>query len=112
MPTFAQPKIEELELPSSTPDDKAIVKVDTTVYGGMAEDMFDETGSLSGPVSSVLAAAIKEWNFTDIDGTPVPITRENIRRLGPADFNFLSEKVVAKLNVIATAQVGADEKKD
>lgn len=111
MPSFAKSDIQEFELPSSTEDDKAIVKVDMTVTGGMAEDMFDETGQLSKPVSSILAGSIKEWNFTDESGSVAQITTDNIRRLPPEDFNFLSEQIMPKLNVIATAQVSSSEKK-
>lgn len=111
MPSFAKADIQEFELPSSTPDDKALASVDLTVYGGQAEDIFDSAGQLKRPVSSILAGAIKSWNFVDDSGAIAPITTDNVRRLSPEDFNFLSEKVLPKLNVVATAQVQPAEKK-
>lgn len=111
MPSFAKSDIQEFELPSSTPEDKALASLDLTVYGGQAEDIFDSAGQLKRPVSSILAGAIKSWNFVDDAGNPAPITSDNVRRLSPEDFNFLSEKILPKLNVVATAQVKPAEKK-
>lgn len=112
MPYFPEENLQEFELPSSTPDDKAIVTIDLTVYGGMAEDVFDENGQVHAPASSIISNAIKSWNFTDRAGNIVPITRDTVRKLSPEDFNFISEKIMPQLGVSAKAQVTAVEKKD
>lgn len=107
MVKLIQEKIEKLTMPSG-----ATVEVDTAVSGGLAEDIFDEQGQMKAPVSSILYSLIKSWDYEDGEGNIEPITHAKIRRLPPQDFNYLSERIMPQLGVIAEAQVSPAEKKD
>lgn len=111
MPQLRESEIESFELPSSTPDDKAIVEIDMTITGGVAED-YNMSQDKGAAASRILASAIKSWNFTDKDGQVVPITSETVRRLDVADWGFLAEKFFTKIGVEISAQaVPTDEQK-
>lgn len=111
MPQLAESNIEEIKLPSSETD-PVIVVVDLTANGGMAEDVYGSDGRPSKPVSGILANAIKSWNLTKPDGSPEPITQENVRRLDPTDFGYLAGKLFDKLDVsVKTQPISTDEKK-
>ncbi|WP_425005777.1 hypothetical protein [Mycolicibacterium sp. S3B2] len=107
MVKLIEERVEKLKMPSG-----ATVELDTAVTGGMAEDMFDERGQLKAPVSTILSNQIRSWDYEDGHGSIAEINQKNIRRIPPADFNFLAEKVMAPLGMIAEAQVLPDEKKD
>lgn len=107
MVKLVKESIEKLTMPSG-----AQVAVDTAVSGGLAEDIFDERGQMKAPVSSILYSLIKSWDYEDDEGKVEEITQAKVRRLPPADFNFLSEKIMPQLGIIAEAQVSTDEKKD
>ncbi len=110
MPTFKEEALETITLPSSA-DDPVIVTVDATITGGTAEDIYGD-GVGNAPISKLLTSAIREWNVTDKDGSPLPITQDNVRRMDPKDFSFLGEKLFGSLNVAIEAKaVSSAEKK-
>lgn len=43
-----------------------------------------------------LARRIVEWNFTEADGTPVPINYDTISRLPKEDFDYLANQDLVK----------------
>lgn len=110
MPQLVGSNIVELELPSSTEDDKAIVTIDLGIDGGVAEDMY--RGSAGGRTSHVLATIIKDWNFEDEEGNKAEITPEAVRRLPAIDYMFLSNKVFDKLHMTVSAEAVPEPKKD
>lgn len=91
--------IKQLFLPSTatqadgtpTPDDqKAWVKLD--VGENLVADLEalndnDKNSTVSRV--RVLASRIKEWNFTNPEGQPEPITFENVCKLDPNDLTYL-----------------------
>lgn len=111
MPKLGQSNIVELRLPSSTEDDPAIVKLDLNITGGQAEDLYD-SDKKSGATFELIAQTIKEWNFTDADDKPVPITADNVRKLNVGDFKFISEQLFGLLGLQAEiSAIPQDEKK-
>lgn len=45
-----------------------------------------------------ILVGLKEWDFTEENGEPLPITLENIGLLCPEDGDFLGEKITAILH--------------
>jgi hypothetical protein len=76
MPVLGDEKQVKITLPSSTPEEEAWVLLSTKMT---AKDMLSMQTDAAGAETtwSVLAAAIKDWNFTDKEGNKSPITPEN-----------------------------------
>jgi len=114
MPVLAslpQPDIKQFFLPStaSLPEaDQAWVKMDVSPLN--AQDFLVMEGGESAVKIGmrVFAERIKEWNFTEADGTTVPIAYENILRLDQGDLKYLSSQMPS---MSANAQLNADQKK-
>lgn len=107
-------KIERVILPS-TKDlpaaDQAWVDIKTgRILGGdmAAVEALSDSEGVSISVAMV-ANRIREWNYTEKDGTPVPITVKSVARLNFGDLGFLA----AKLNPTGEADpIEADPKKN
>lgn len=81
----------EITLPGY-PDSKVVIyhsllAKDTDLVVDMQEDMKPSK------VLLVLPKLIKEWNFTNEDGSPTPITAENVNLLQDDDIKFIVEQV-------------------
>lgn len=111
MPTLpSQGETQQVFLPSTKDQpqpEQAWVKLQSgRVLGGDTVNV-DDLESKMGVALAILAGRIKEWNFTDADGTPTPITLENVKRLELEDMNFLFEK----LDLQQTVSLSTEEKK-
>jgi hypothetical protein len=51
-----------------------------------------------------MASLIKDWNFTDSDGTTIEITNQSVGDLEPNDFNKILEVVFKAKSVTAEDQ--------
>jgi len=65
----------------------SLLAKDTDLVVDMQQDMKPSK------VLLVLPKLIKEWNFTNEDGSPTPITAENINLLEDEDIKFIVEQV-------------------
>lgn len=54
---------------------------------------FDPNGSQAESALAMLAARIKDWNYTDTDGLKLEINIDTVKRLDIKDFGFLAEKI-------------------
>ena len=111
MPQLQRSNIVDIELPSSTPDDPATVKFDTTLTTKQALDIAgtdDKTQAMIG----LMTECIKQWNFVDGDGNTEPITVENVGKLSLDDFTVLAEYISKAVDdVVGAKRVGLAEKK-
>lgn len=84
-------EIKTVVLPS-TKDLPETEQVKVTIRTGEAlgADM-EEASSFNagGVLFGMIASRIVEWNYTQPDGTPTPITVDNVRRVKYADLIFL-----------------------
>ncbi len=89
----------------TAPDaDKAWVKLEVgAVTAGDLIGLNDDTGAIEATVK-LLATRIKEWNFTEADGQPVPITEATVRRLDMEDFGYLASKVKTDVATLSDEQ--------
>lgn len=110
MPKLAADNIVEITLPSGTPDDPAIVKLNTTITTKQALSAADVEGNAA--MLGLIASMITDWNFTDESGQPVPITEETVGRLELEDFKAISDTVGESIDsALQQKNVGPDEKK-
>lgn len=87
--------------------DRAWVKLQSgRILGGDLSGV-DDPESEMGVAIAILAGRIKEWNFTEADGSPTPITLENVKRLELNDMNYLFEQLDLKQSV----SLSTEEKK-
>lgn len=96
MPQLPKSSTEQkkIVLPSSADGDEAYVVIETgRLLGGDIVSITDPSDR-SGVIVGLLASRIKEWNFTEDDGTPTPITLENVRHLELQDFTFLMAELL------------------
>lgn len=111
MPRLTTENIEEIELPSSTAEDKAIVHLNTHISTTDALKLGDAEDR-SSAVIEMIADAIKSWNFVDADGNPEPITPDSVGRLHIGDFAVLAERFTEAVEaVIGSAKLSISEKK-
>lgn len=95
---------ERVELSS---DPTAYVVIQTgPVLGGDVVNVDDPENPMAISLA-ILAGRIKEWNFTEADGTPTPITLDNVMRLPMQDMTALFEK----LDLKNLAPLAGEEKK-
>lgn len=112
MPVLGQEKLVEINLPSSTEDDPAIVTVNVKIHAGQAE-VLENSDDRSDAVFELMATLVKSWNFTDADGNQAPITPDSLRKLDVIDFKMLTETIFASIkDQIEIEVVSKDEKKD
>lgn len=88
---------EKVVLPgSSTPEDEAYVMMDVDFRGGDIIDLVGKEnvqGMNAREITYALACSlVKEWNFVDETGNPLPVTMENVRLLPPADLTIIVNK--------------------
>lgn len=77
-------------------DQQAWVKMDVSPLNTGDLLMFNQTDAEQGLsvklFAEFLVNRIKEWNYTEADGSPVPITFETVCRLDQKDFAYLSQQ--------------------
>lgn len=95
MPQFKKPQTTRLYLPSTdgdTDEDKAWVEVRTKVLLGDIVAAREETdGTLFKTGLAMLSRLIVNWNYTDEDNKPIPITVEALNHLEKVDYDFLDK---------------------
>jgi len=95
LPTY-EPYIKQLFLPStkSLPQDKqAWVKIDLSaarVEDSLVYSDFDPNSYVR--FARWLSKRIVEWNFTEEDLTPIPVSFEAILRMPKVDFEYLTQQ--------------------
>lgn len=90
MPTLHTTRnIVEVTLPSFGTDDPAIVKLYDTILAGDYEESEDE--NRSDRAYSIIAKIIIDWNLTDENGNPLPITLDSIKKLPIVDINAINK---------------------
>lgn len=95
---ITQEKLEKIYLPSTEKDpveeNRGWVVMDVSpLLAGDADAVESGTKSGAAATRQMLAKRIKEWNYTQADGTPIDITAENLRFFNMEDFGFLQEKI-------------------
>ena len=92
----AESKVERFYLPSTenAPEaDKAFVDMEV---GKLTTGDIVNVDPKSAEVEigvNMLASRIKGWNFTDVEGNPLPVTTEAVKLLDVEDFGFLAGKL-------------------
>lgn len=90
-------KLEKIFLPSTekaAEDEKAWVVMDISpMLTGDTEAVEQDAKNAGQATMYMLAARIKEWNFTELDGTPIDITYDAMKRMQLSDFGFLQKKL-------------------
>jgi hypothetical protein len=96
--TVSTEKLEKLFLPSTekaaNEEDKAWVVMDVSpLLTGDTAAVESDAKNAGEATMYMLAARIKEWNFTEQDGTPIDVNFESMKRLQLTDFTFLQNKL-------------------
>lgn len=91
-------KLEKLYLPTSekapNEEDRAWVVMDVSpLLTGDADAVEQDAKNAGQATRYMLANRIKEWNFTEADGTPIEISYESLKRMELTDFSFLQGKI-------------------
>lgn len=107
----SEQKIERYILPSTvdeTAENQAWVELDTTKLVAADVMAISDPENNLGTSLELLAKRVKNWNYTNADGTPTPINEDTIGRLDINDFSFLVMKFGEN---ISPAQMSTTEKK-
>lgn len=85
-------------------EEQAWVVLDTGSL--ISADILDASASDSHikVMALMLSRRIKEWNYTEIDGQPTPITFDSVCRLEVGDLNFLNSQIEVKSGELTTEQ--------
>lgn len=88
-------KLKQLTLPSTKDEpeqDRAWVVMD--VSPAKAGDAYNVNEALAGRATfAMMLGRIREWNYTDEKGQPVPINTETLKRLNAHDFSWLQDQI-------------------
>lgn len=104
MPQLPTPgAVESFTLPVS----EAVVQLQTGVILGGDIVNVDDPNNQMGVALAILAGRIKEWNFTEPDGSATAISLDNVKRLPMEDMSFLFDK----LNLNNMTSLAGEEKK-
>lgn len=111
MPQLAsQGTTKKVVLPSTKdlaePEQAWVVIQTGRILGGDTVNV-DDPESQMGVALSILSGRIKEWNFTEADGKPTPITLDNVKRLELDDMNYL----FGELDLKNAVSLSTEEKK-
>lgn len=107
MAVLGERRVETVTLPYSGAKVTLRTRLTTAELKALYEDRSDELGALV----KILAEVIQEWDFTEEDQTPVPVTPEALNRIDGEDFMVLTESVRRFADDLQKRQIGADEKK-
>jgi hypothetical protein len=103
MPSFDDANIERVFLPSTASETdeskKRWVDLDLNLNAGKVFEVSSVEGmSDTERTFAILAKMIVDWNNTDANGEPVPVTVDALKKLGIADFSMLGLKVAKVMN--------------
>ena len=63
------------------------------IFGDIKDGLLSQsTGDIIAKFVELIPLIIKSWNFTDEEGKDLPITKENINKLGVTDIEFLAKE--------------------
>jgi hypothetical protein len=111
-------KVEKVFLPSTQKIDKeskqptvpeadwGYVVMDTSPLCAADSEDMDETTKAGGFGVIALARRIKDWNYTDQNGQPIPINRQTVGKINALDYGHLMSKISGE-----GKEMSADEKK-
>lgn len=101
-----QPIVKELTLPSG-----AKVKIDLSpaLTGDLL--LYTDADNMDARFMKWLVNRLAWWDFTEKDGSDIPITLLTIQRLPKLDYHFLYEQHVNAMNEQLNSQLGIEEKK-
>ncbi len=97
----------KLYLPSTaaeSEENKAWVVMDTSPLISADIVEVDPMASLTKTMAFIVSRRVKEWNFTEADGSKIEITFENVCRLPIADLRFLNGEVEVKGQTVSEEQ--------
>lgn len=110
LPSLPEPVIKQFYLPSTSSlpqEEQGWVKMDVSPMN-VQDRLSAEAGET--PVQAsirILATRIREWNFTEADGSAAAITPVSVLRLGDANLNYLA----AQISVESDTALSAAQKK-
>jgi hypothetical protein len=110
MPQLTSQKTEKIYLPSTEnlpKEEQAWVEVRSRISVNDMASLNITGGTVSATMADflpVVASLIKDWNFTDSDGTTIEITNQSVGDLEPNDFNKILEVVFKAKSVTAEDQ--------
>jgi hypothetical protein len=105
MPQLGAENIKSVELPTNDPNDPVRIKLNVNVQL-QDIDGTDLMGSVD-TTAKTLERCILEWNMTDSEGKPAPITFENVRKLNLAH----TKRLVNMLKMTGIFEENAGKKK-
>lgn len=101
--TFYLPKPDKDENGQDLPQDKrAWVKMDMQPTTG--GDITSSLTNVDDPFGMFLVRRIVEWNFIEHDGTPTPITYQNVLRMGKENIIFLAQQPIGTVEPLDDEQ--------
>ncbi len=83
---------QKIVLPSSKPEDEAWVEVYTEPLADDIIYLSQFQGEKENSAVASIYRVIKDWNFTEKDGTKSPLTMDNVRRLSINDLVAIIEE--------------------
>lgn len=102
--------IVKVDLPSSTAEDPAWVKLDLSLNAGLSVLLASSPNKGEAIITS-LASIITTWSFADDKGKMEPITVDSVRRMHPEDFDKLCDLLTNEFLKQQSPQVDVEEKK-
>ena len=72
-------------------DDNGTLEIYTSVLVGDVVGLVDENVSEGDKMIQLLPRLIKSWDYTEEDGSPTPITSENIQKLSAKSLSKLTD---------------------
>ena len=102
--------VKRLVLPSTKhlpEEEQAWIEMD--VSPRKAGDYLFANSPIAGEITfAIILSRIKDWNYTELNGDPVPVTIDAIKLLDAEDFRFLQDQIIADED----RRMSAEEKKD
>ena len=107
LPSLPPSNIKRLFLPTTaTLPEADQAWVDMEVNPANVKDWLqtDPSGNLGKLSINILTDRIKNWNYTEEDGTAVPITADTIIRMGNTNLTFLAQQIETSSSTTLTAE--------
>lgn len=113
LPTLPANDVQQFSIPYDekgnpiAEDQQGHVKMDVSEYN-VQDSLTAELGDTLGRVSlRIVASRIKEWDFTEANSQAIPITYDNVMRLGMSNLDFLARQIRQS----SQEPMGTEEKK-
>jgi hypothetical protein len=110
LPTLPQSNVKQIYLPSTSKlpiEEQAWVKMEVNTANVKDWLQTDPSGNLGKLTINILTDRIKEWNYTEVNGTPVPINAETVVRMGIENLTYLANQIESQ----KYTDLSVDEKK-